>query len=183
MNNYELYLTIVKSIIVPVQAPIELSIKIHNRIKDVLTETVLLIGCEIKEQIGQNKEVVMRSIRHFSRSGISVGIDFNDGTVRVALSSVHSGEPFSRKAANHVLNLRFDGEQSILNAFNIRRSLIKFNYNGQNQHRDVSKPISSFIRDYLEKRRKPHVQSMLTSLSNFINNVLVPSFKVDRVEA
>ena len=90
-----------------------------------------------------------RDITHLSHAGISIGVDVSDGKARIAFAFCKSSEPFSRKGGRHVINLRFDGADAVLNNFNIRRNLLEIDYDGVRPRKDILFPIADHIRNEL----------------------------------
>jgi len=130
-----------------------------------------------------------RDIIHLPHAGISIAVDVRgDHLVAVVIAACNSNEPFSRKAANHVLNLKLDADEVVLKSLNIKRNITFFYpYMGDKPRNDILYPITDFVRETLgykfdkedNKYYPPDTKTVPYSILHK-NRKILPSKRINR---
>jgi hypothetical protein len=95
-----------------------------------------------------------RDVRHFPHAGVSIGVDVKDGQARVALACVNRrrNDVFSRRGARDIINLRFDGSDTLLRAAGMKRQVAQFPYSGTTPRNDILQPIKQELQTFIKAR-------------------------------
>lgn len=90
-----------------------------------------------------------RDTIHLSEAGISITVLIRDGKATIAIAYCKSDEPFIKKSANEILDLKLFGSDYLLKSLGIKRDVITKAYSGHTPRRDILYPIADFIREQL----------------------------------
>jgi len=98
-----------------------------------------------------------RDIRHFIEAGVALGVDVNKGVARVAIAAQSRRErTYSRPAARHHINLRFDADDSTLQSLGLDRYIYSFPYQGDRPRADILDRLQDALSSLLNERKRTH---------------------------
>jgi hypothetical protein len=103
-----------------------------------------------------------RDIRHFPQAGISLGIDVKNGkaTLTLCATNIDKGDTFSRPAARHLINLRFDADDSVLKSLGLSRQTTDMPYSGDKPRTDILAPLVALIKEELDIRNDKYIKKV-----------------------
>ena len=94
-----------------------------------------------------------RDIRHFIKAGVTLGVDVQDGKARIAVAFLNRHETrYSRPAARHHINLRFDADDTTLKSLGLSRNVVSFPYSGDKPRLEILFPVSDALQGEMHKR-------------------------------
>lgn len=86
-----------------------------------------------------------RDYRYLLEAGITLGADFNDKTVRIAVSLCNEDDSYSRETGKQIINLLFDASDATLRALSLTRNVFSFPYEGSKLRKDILAPLVNFL--------------------------------------
>ncbi|RJR06220.1 hypothetical protein C4588_08025 [Candidatus Parcubacteria bacterium] len=116
----------------------------------------------------------MRIYRYLVRSRVALAVDCQDGQARVAVTLCNPVDPYSRPAAQTILNLMFDATPETLRVLNLRRYVYSFPYEGDKPVRDILKPLTTAMESILAMRMRAYDENCM-DLEACASRDLLPS--------
>lgn len=125
-----------------------------------------------------------RDVRHFIGAGVALGVDVNNGVARVTIAAFSRREQrnYSRKAARHHINLRFDADDSVLQSLGLERYVYSFPYRGDRPRADILDRLQTRLSDLLNERQRTHgFSGSITEMRRIIREHAVMQRNTERL--